>query len=214
MPLPTVRVEQFNPTKHPNMRIGEAFAQAGCARPTFEDLDILMDCEGVPRGPERAALYEAYIRRIDETLEASGGRILQFGMKPEAANGPVEDIFFCDIPDDVLSIRFFPGDCPGEFGGFFFDFYDRNKGLPCNTPRGYELELVAPQDWSGPMKSVEVTFGSEVKEGLEKFAVLERCTCSLARPGKELFRFQVPLRTDKTHHALVEAVRAPFRDRW
>ncbi|KAJ7200291.1 hypothetical protein GGX14DRAFT_466597 [Mycena pura] len=117
--------------------------------------------------------------------------------KPEAVNDPgeVEDVFRVDIPDDYLSIRFFPGDSRPEDGMFFFDFYDRDRQLACNAPCGYKLELLAPRGLAGPIQSVEAVYGIEAPERLEKFAVVELATCSLARPGKGSFAFHVPRRT-------------------
>ncbi|KAJ7356546.1 hypothetical protein DFH08DRAFT_688752, partial [Mycena albidolilacea] len=100
-----------------------------------------------------------------------------------------------DIPGDRLSIRFFPGDSRPEDGMFFFDLYDRDRGLACNAPRGYKLEILAPGGLAGPIQSVEAVYGIEAPEGSEKFAVVELTTCSLARPGRRSFRFDVPRRT-------------------
>ncbi|KAJ7809714.1 hypothetical protein B0H14DRAFT_2865529 [Mycena olivaceomarginata] len=171
--------EPFDPAKHPNCRLTELFAQGGFARVTLDQVDRIFDAAGHSRGPERAALVEAFLRDADVALDASGGRIRYLGLKPEAANGPVGDVFFVDIPGDRLSIRFFPGDSRPEDGMFFFDLYDRGRGLACNAPRGYKLEILA----------------LEAPEGSEKFAVVELSTCSLARPGRRSFHFDVPRRT-------------------
>ncbi|KAJ7286475.1 hypothetical protein C8J57DRAFT_1287751, partial [Mycena rebaudengoi] len=101
-------------------------------------------------------------------------------------------------------------DAAGHSNGvFFFDFYDRGRGLACNAPRGYELEILAPGGLTGPIQSVEAVYGIEAPEGLEKFTVVELTTCSLARPGIGSFRFDVPRRT-RYRPLVAQPVRDPY----
>ncbi|KAJ7708947.1 hypothetical protein B0H17DRAFT_1124732 [Mycena rosella] len=206
---PRADYEPFNATQHPNCRVTELFAQAGFARVTLEQIESMFEAAGHSPDAKRAALIETVLRDVDAALDAAGGRIRYLGLKPEAANGPVGDVFFVDLPDDPLSIWFFPGDSRPEDGMFFFDFYDRVRRLACNAPSGYELEIIAPGGLAGPIRSVEAVYGVEAPEGLEKFAVVELTTCTLARPGMPSFAFEVPRRT--RHRPLVaQPVRDPY----
>ncbi|KAJ7116009.1 hypothetical protein C8R44DRAFT_880392 [Mycena epipterygia] len=201
--------EAFDPGKHPNCHITELFAQGGLPRVTHDEIERMFDAAGHPPGPKRVALIGAFLRDADAALDASGGRVRYLGLKPEAANGPVGDVFFVDIPGDLLSIRFFPGDSQPEEGMFFFDFYDRTHRLACNAPPGYQLEIFVPGDLAGPIRSIEAVYGVQAPERLEKFAVVELTTCSLARPRMKPFAFDVPRRT-RYRPLVAQPVRDPL----
>ncbi|KAJ6611133.1 hypothetical protein B0H10DRAFT_1953302 [Mycena sp. CBHHK59/15] len=71
----------FDPAKHPNCRVTELFAQGGFPRVTLEEIDRIFDAAGHPRGPQRAALVEAFLRDADAALDASSGHIRCLGDK-------------------------------------------------------------------------------------------------------------------------------------
>jgi hypothetical protein len=115
--------------------------------------------------------------------------------KPEAI-ATEDPVFIIDIPGDRLSIRFFVGGMDSRAGMWFFDFYNRLERLAVNAPPGYAVTIIAPAGLAGAIQSIEQVFTGEAAEpGFEKFAVMESVKCSLARPGKCLFLFQVPTRT-------------------
>ncbi|KAJ6588909.1 hypothetical protein B0H19DRAFT_223980 [Mycena capillaripes] len=159
--------EPFDPAKHPNCRLTELFVQGGFARVTLDEIDRMFDAAGHSRGPTRTALIEAFLRDADATLDASGGRIRYLGLKPEAADGPVGDVFFVDIPGDLLSIRFFPGDSRPEDGMFFLDFYDRGCGLACNAPPVTNSRLSVPEIWRAPFHLSKLCVVWRLQKGLK-----------------------------------------------
>jgi hypothetical protein len=99
------------------------------------------------------------------------------------------------IPQDRLSIRLFPGGTRPESGMFFFDFYDARRHVAVNAPPGYAVTVVWPGALAGPITSVEVTMGVAPDAGLEKFPIMENVRCSLARPRREPYLFDIPSRT-------------------
>ncbi|KAJ6586865.1 hypothetical protein DFH09DRAFT_1141756 [Mycena vulgaris] len=78
---------------------------------------------------------------------------------------------------------------------FFFDFYDARQQVAVNAPPGYAVTIVWPGGLAGPVASVEATLGVTPDEGLEKFAVVEKVRCSLTRPGRAPYLFDVPSRS-------------------
>ncbi|KAJ7100157.1 hypothetical protein B0H15DRAFT_818938 [Mycena belliarum] len=121
--------------------------------------------------------------------------LIPIGLKPEAASQRETDTFIVSIPQDRLCIRLFPGGTRPEAGMFFFDFYDAQRQVAVNAPRGYAVTIVWPGGLAGPITSVEATLGVTPDEGLEKFTVVEKVRCSLTRPRQEPYLFDIPSRS-------------------
>ncbi|KAJ6464065.1 hypothetical protein C8R45DRAFT_911375 [Mycena sanguinolenta] len=101
------------------------------------------------------------------------------------------------LPDELLAIRFFTGGTLASSRIWFFDFYNTNEGCPVNAPPGYAVTIVSHSALSGPVPSMESTLlvNETIKAGAERFTVMELVRCSLARPGRSPFLFNVPSRT-------------------
>ncbi|KAJ6465192.1 hypothetical protein C8R47DRAFT_991618, partial [Mycena vitilis] len=102
--------------------------------------------------------------------------------------------FLIPIPGDRLSIRLFPGGTRPQSGMFFFDFFDARRQVAVNAPQGYTVTVVWPHALAGPLASLEVVMGVTPDEGFEKFTVTQNVRCSLARPHREAYLFDIPAR--------------------
>ncbi|KAJ7735559.1 hypothetical protein DFH07DRAFT_843633 [Mycena maculata] len=127
-----------------------------------------------------------------------GARQLGFsfvGGKPEES--AVQDTtIMIQVPEDRLVIRFFTGGTAVASHVWFFDFYDPVLRRAVNAPRGYTLTVVSPTALAGPLPSVEsiLLVNEPTKAGGERFTSTEGTSCSLKRPGREPFSFDVPAR--------------------
>ncbi|KAJ6571494.1 hypothetical protein B0H19DRAFT_1130128 [Mycena capillaripes] len=90
---------------------------------------------------------------------------------------------------------------------FFLDFFNRRSNVAVNAPVGYELSIVAPGGLAGPLRSMEALNNLTPHPGLEKFSVVEKVRCSLARRGHPVYLFDMPSRTRVEVVAIGQAVR-------
>ncbi|KAF8146419.1 hypothetical protein K438DRAFT_1869687 [Mycena galopus ATCC 62051] len=171
---------------------------------TDADLEGIFVAAGVPPA-QRAAEAKKFMDR------ANAIGLSPIGRKPEANLDDNDMIMIVPFPDEPLAIRFFTGGTDASSRMWFFDFYDIANRCPVNAPAGYAVTIVSPLALSGPVPSMESTLLVEekLKPGAERFTVMERVSCSLARPGRAQFLFEVPSRTANANvaHAI------PFRMR-
>lgn len=106
-------------------------------------------------------------------------------------------IMMVALPDEPLAIRFFTGGTRASSRMWFFDFYNTTQGCPVNAPPGYAVTIVSPSALSGPVPSMESTLlvNETIEAGAERYTVMELVRCSLARPRRAPFLFNVPSRT-------------------
>jgi hypothetical protein len=119
--------------------------------------------------------------------------------------GPIDDLFFVDIPNNRLSIRIYSGDSDPQDGLFFLDFFDTRKGAAENAPPNYHLSVAAPAPFKSPVHSIEELYSVNPPAGHERFAVPEAVTCLSERAGRAPFLFALPPRTKP---GVAQAVRA------
>jgi len=175
--------------EYPTSVVNDVLVAAGLPPITYAEIHQVLDAEGIPREERRHQVIQAFVTNMDQT------GLAPIGLKPEATSQRETDIFMVSIPQDHLCIRLFPGGTRPEAGMFFFDFYDARRQVAVNAPPGYAVTIVWPGGLAGPITSVEATMGVTPDEGLEKFAVVERVRCSLARPRQEPYLFDIPSRT-------------------
>ncbi|KAJ7902646.1 hypothetical protein B0H14DRAFT_3707760 [Mycena olivaceomarginata] len=162
----------------------EQLAAADIPRVTFDDLQCIFASAGHPPGPHRDAVVRDLIAQTDGRLNATRGRLRYIGIKPEGVQGPIDDLFFVDIPNNRLSIRIYSGDSDPQDGLFFLDFFDTRKGAAENAPPNYHLSVAAPAPFKSPVRSIEELYGVNPPAGHERFAVPEAVTCLSERTDR------------------------------
>ncbi|ETW75065.1 hypothetical protein HETIRDRAFT_108286 [Heterobasidion irregulare TC 32-1] len=160
---------------------------------TDEQLDKMFLSLGC-KPSELAARRADYDKRMDSMLDLTGGKIPFIGAKPVAG----ERIHIFTITNDHLAIRLWDGGLQDD-GQFLLDLVDSRTKKPVNSPAGYKI-YVLPRvgrmlGIPGPLMSWEVATNiprKDIKDGEERFSVLEGSPCMLRRPGKDDFFFAVP----------------------
>ncbi|KAF8146420.1 hypothetical protein K438DRAFT_1990779 [Mycena galopus ATCC 62051] len=157
---------------------------------TDADLQDMFDAVQVP-----AHRRDAETKRFMDEAAAMG--LNPIGRKPEASLDDNDMIMMVALPDEPLAIRFFTGGTSASSRMWFFDFYNTSQDCPVNAPPGYTVTIVSPSYLSGPVPSMESTLlvDETIDAGAERFTVMELVCCSLARPGRSQFLFNVPSRT-------------------
>jgi len=158
---------------------------------------------GIPKSQ-----WSKWRRRFDadmnRMIDQNGGKIRQRGRKPLPDEDPTdENVQVIRIPDtDNLVIRFWNGGLDQE-GQFCMDIYNTKSKDPVNsfelgfsfhvTPVSGTLSVLC----AGRLTSWEANAGIPPKQllpGEERFSIVTGALCTLKRPGKKPFLFEVPQR--------------------
>ncbi|KAH7910677.1 hypothetical protein BJ138DRAFT_1152371 [Hygrophoropsis aurantiaca] len=116
------------------------------------------------------------------------------GRKPK----PGDTFTVFQIPGSQHAIRIWDGGMD-SCGLFFLDYYDVEKGVPVNTPHGYEIypvEIPGVLTLPGPLRSLEYACQNlrpdEIYDGREKFCVSKGSHWRLVREGHSDVLFATP----------------------
>ena len=134
-------------------------------------------------------------------------------LKPQPGD---QNLFTVRIPDSPYMIRMWDGGMD-FYSQYCLDFYDSNRQVPVNLPKGYSLWPAAANlpgvfTVAGPLVSWETAWGlapGSFPEGEEKWSVPEGVYITLKRadhPGQD-FTFAVPRRQQANAGAIAQPVR-------
>ncbi|KAH7910669.1 hypothetical protein BJ138DRAFT_1008247, partial [Hygrophoropsis aurantiaca] len=124
------------------------------------------------------------------------------------------------IPGSQYAIRIWDDEKERSDGQFLLDYFDVEKEVPVNTPRGYEIIPVETPIMlalgAGSLRSWEYADNGsspdEIKSGEERISVPEGSHWRLVRQGHLDLYFAVPSLADRRPAQFVTAV--PFQSRF
>ncbi|KAJ7855968.1 hypothetical protein B0H14DRAFT_2754181 [Mycena olivaceomarginata] len=162
-------------------------ARAGL--PTISEATLDWMLAPVCNTPQELAQAKARWIENSNQIAPASGEIPMLGRKPDDGGEPALKLL--PIPDDCLSVRFFPGGFERNQHMVFFDFVQgRTVGVP--MPHGYSVEQLTISG-NVPLRGLHDVFGFPLPYNGESFAVMEEVTVVLMRPGHAHFVFSTQI---------------------
>ncbi|KAH7910679.1 hypothetical protein BJ138DRAFT_1113885 [Hygrophoropsis aurantiaca] len=176
-----------------------AVSSAGSGRHRKNPYHRELNAKFLRRGYTKDQLPELrkdWDKKQDECLRRAGG---SFRVIEPKLGDPSEVLF--PIPNSQYAIRIWDGGME-KSSQFLLDYFDIEKEVPVDTPRGYEIHPVPMPGltWCGIPRSYEFAFGKrpdEIPDGEEKYLIPEGGRFRLVRDGHPDFFFVVPSRLDR-----------------